>query len=158
MVSINFTEQWQKMSFWNFCDANLKWVIHKNLAHWLKMLFDNCIDNSKSFEHLYSYEQQFSPVTESRIEIGIKIWWQLQLVADNCLFAVSTFHYIWPRMNQIFAGGIEPNWRVLNPNLHSDELTYEQRKKILRSFMFIKKFFSNDKMDKFKARLVVDGS
>ena len=122
MVTMNFTEQWQKMSFWNFRDANLKWVIHKNLAHWLKMLFDNCIDNSKSFEHLYSYEQQFSPVTESRIEIGIKIWWQLQLVADNCLFAVSTFHYIWPRMNQIFAGGIEPNWRVLNPNLHSEEL------------------------------------
>jgi hypothetical protein len=43
--------------------------------------------------------------------------------------------------------------------VHQSDLTYDQKKNILRSFMFIKqKFFPNGDMDKLKARLVADGS
>jgi hypothetical protein len=43
--------------------------------------------------------------------------------------------------------------------VHQHTLTYDQRKNILRSFMFIKqKFFPDGSMDKLKARLVADGS
>jgi len=42
--------------------------------------------------------------------------------------------------------------------IHPDQLTYEQRKNILRSFMFIKQKNPNGEMDKLKARLVADGS
>ena len=43
--------------------------------------------------------------------------------------------------------------------VHQFDLTYDQKKNILRSFMFIKqKFFPNGDMDKLKARLVADGS
>ena len=43
--------------------------------------------------------------------------------------------------------------------IHPDQLTYEQRKNILRSFMFIKQnFFPNGEMNKLKDRLVADGN
>ena len=43
--------------------------------------------------------------------------------------------------------------------VHQYMLTYDQRKNLLRSFMFIKqKFFPDGSMDKLKARLVADGS
>ena len=43
--------------------------------------------------------------------------------------------------------------------VHQHMLTYDQRKNILRSFMFIKqKLFPDGSMDKLKARLVADGS
>ena len=43
--------------------------------------------------------------------------------------------------------------------MHINNLTYEQHKNILRSFMFIKqKFLSDSDTDKLKARLVADGS
>jgi hypothetical protein len=43
--------------------------------------------------------------------------------------------------------------------VHQQDLTYTQKKNILRSFMFMKqKFFPNGQMDKLKVRLVADGS
>ena len=43
--------------------------------------------------------------------------------------------------------------------VHYNDITYEHKQNILRSFVFIKqKVFPNGQLDKLKARLVADGS